>query len=233
MGAFCAVESVDGKVYFIFSYAKAEDSCINNISIILSDGIRHFSTELDQSCIKQMAEQSKLDYRSYCEQLLAAIAGVKSSDVTEYFYHIVCDDLTCSVKIKLLLRLDHIKAATDMLRFCSDEIASLKKKLDSTEQAYKQMVEDRDSAINNYREAVEAKIKSEEQLMDKFANILNEKKKRIEQLEKAGKQSSSSDSEQESPTSAVTDNSASLRGRRLKRGGQRRRGAKKSALSQD
>ncbi|CDW56758.1 XRCC4 domain containing protein [Trichuris trichiura] len=205
MGAFCAVKTVDGKAYFIFSDVKAEDSCINSISIILSDGIRHFTTKLDQSCIKEMAEQSNLDYRSYCEQLLAAIGGVKSNDVTEYFYDIVCDDVTCSVKftwkraltqttsyhlgtiqLKSLTGSKHVKAAADMLSFCSDEIASLKKKLDSTEQAYEQMVEDRDGAINNFREAVEAKIKSEEQLMEKFANLLNEKKKRIEQLEKAG-----------------------------------------------
>uniref|UniRef100_A0A5S6R3V5 Yippee domain-containing protein n=1 Tax=Trichuris muris TaxID=70415 RepID=A0A5S6R3V5_TRIMR len=262
MKSFRAVETDDGKAYFIFSDVEAENSCINSISIILSDGLRHFYSKLNQIGIQGMAERSKLAYPQYCEQLLSAMTD--GGGVAEYFYDVACDDSVCSltwkrtltqtasyhlgtVHLASLTGTQQAEAAVDMLKFCSGEIASLRNKLRRTEEACRQMASDRDGALNDYQEAVEAKIRNEEELFAKFANILNEKKKRIDELEKmvrgnvesmdsngspksTGQQNFSSGSERTSPTSAVVDRDVALRARRFKRGGQRRRALKKPVL---
>ncbi|KRX63168.1 28S ribosomal protein S35, mitochondrial [Trichinella sp. T9] len=203
---FRMIETVNGNTYFLFTVqTKTKSYTIDELDVTLIDGLDHWNCKIENEMLKSLASQSGLCLLDYAEVLLSAlcdeITAEGNDDVkTAFLYDVAFGSQYCQLSWKQKLSnctFYHLGTATltkigtaevvsslqRLYNFSFREITNLKETLHSLETRCERLKQERSQAFADLKQAVETKRYAENELIAKFEKILNEKKKRIRELE--------------------------------------------------
>ncbi|KRY50821.1 Protein yippee-like 5 [Trichinella britovi] len=203
---FRMIETVNGNTYFLFTVqTKTKSYTIDELDVTLIDGLDHWNCKIENEMLKSLASQSGLCLLDYAEVLLSAlcdeITAEGNDDVkTAFLYDVAFGSQYCQLSWKQKLSnctFYHLGTATltkigtaevvsslqRLYNFSFREITNLKETLHSLETTCERLKQERSQAFADLKQAVETKRYAENELIAKFEKILNEKKKRIRELE--------------------------------------------------
>ncbi|KAL1231563.1 Class E vacuolar protein-sorting machinery protein [Trichinella spiralis] len=146
---------------------KTKSYTIDELDVTLIDGLDHWNCKIENEMLKSLASQSGLCLLDYAEVLLSAL----------------CDEITAEAIMEAKTKQLHILSSWNSDVDENREIMNLKEALHSLETRCVRLKQERSQAFADLKQVVETKRSAENELIAKFEKILNEKKKRIRELE--------------------------------------------------